>query len=187
MGKENFGRIYADSCKELGGASIKLSGFCSIYDKSKDYAAMIVYHHRGQYKWENITGVAEGYKCRSFYILIQCTDDWDATCFRRAQKGYVHDHLYKEMFGCSHEAGLTCCGGFAIMKGKPKYSSTWLNHQSSYETSLSWKSDGSKELSIAEKKLVNLGIRAWKKHGRHAPGRIVPITPYMDKKLKDEC
>ena len=186
MGKADFGRIYAYSCDELGGASIKLSGFCSTYDESKDYAGIIVYHHDGQFQWKNETGVAEGYSCRSFYILIQCTDDWDTKCFRQAQLGYVHDHLYKEMFGCSHEEGLTCCGGFAVRKGKAKYSSTWLNHQSSEETRIPWKSDGYKDLSIGEKKLVNRGIQEWKRNGRYAPGLIVPITPYMDKKLRTE-
>lgn len=166
MGKKNFGRIYKKACDGLGGeVSIKLSAFCPRYYKSRNYAGIIVYHHDGQYKWINTTGVAEGYKCRSFYVLIQCTDDWDPSCFREAQQGRVHDHLYKEMFGCSHELGLTCCGGFAMMKGRTRFSSAWLNNQTSYETGLRWKSDGSKLLSRGEKVLVQRVIAAWKMHG----------------------
>jgi len=165
MGKKNFSSLYKQSRDELGNATLKVSSLCDAYNPSGNYAGLIVYHHGGKFKWKNTKGVAKGYNCRSFYILIQCTDEWKASDFRRAGQGYVHDKVYTDVFGCSFQKGQTCCGGFAVMRGVTKCSSSWLNDQSSCKTSRSWKSDGNKDLSYGERTLVELGIEAWKRHG----------------------
>ena len=75
--------------------------------------------------------VAKGYNCQSFYVLIQCTDNCTPDDFSRAGQGHVDDKMYEDMFGQRLQDGLTCCGGFAVMKGVDKFSSAWLNTQSS--------------------------------------------------------
>jgi len=67
------------------------------------------------------------------------------------------------------------------MQGVTKYSSSWLNDQSSCKTSRSWKSDGNKDLSYGERTLVELGIEVWKRHGRDQvasiPFHICSLAP----------
>lgn len=89
----------------------------------------------------------------------------------------VHDYMYKQMFGCSYEDKVTCCGGFAIMKGQKKYSSIWLNRQSSNQTGRSWSSDGDKNLSAEEQVIVDLAIEEWKSRGANG---IIAIPDALD-------
>mmetsp|Transcript_16335 Transcript_16335/g.23714 ORF Transcript_16335/g.23714 Transcript_16335/m.23714 type:complete len:146 (+) Transcript_16335:3-440(+) len=135
--------------------------------------------------WSNSQGIARGYRCRGIYVLILCTDDWPPEAFRRAGEGYVHDYIYKQMFGreSNFRDGNTCCGGFAIMKGTIKHSSIWLNKQASTRTGQSWQTDDSKYkyLCDEEKLLVNLAIEGWKQKG---PNTIVPIPTEIDTVFK---
>ena len=176
MGKKEFPRLYRKACKALGTkkGSIKISNFCDTYDPKKNYAGIILYHHNGRFRWRNTKGVAKGYNCQSFYVHIQCTDNWTPDAFSRAGQGFVHDKMYQDMFGQSYKEKMTCCGGFAILKGVVKYSSTWLNNQSSDATaSLQWKSDGNKQMSTGEKKIVKFAIDTWKQRGANKVA-IVP-------------
>lgn len=179
MGKKRFPQLYVAACRSLGVSklSLKLSHFCSRYSSSKNYAGIIIYHHNGNYKWHNQTGVAKGYNCRSAYVLILCTDDWPPEAFSRAGQGLVHDYMYRKMFGRSYSDKVSCCGGFAVMKGQTKYSSIWLNQQSSSNTGLRWESDGSKNLSNEEKVLVDLAVSEWKRSGGN---RVVHIPDQVD-------
>jgi hypothetical protein len=174
MGKKNFSKIYSDACDNLGltEGTIKLSNFCSEYEEGSNYAGIIFYHHKGKYKWTNTKGVARGYRCQSFYVLIQCTDLWEDSDFRRAGQGFVHDKMYQDMFGYSYDEKRSCCGGFAIMEGERKYSSYWLNDQSSQATRLRWQSDGDRNLSKGEKIIVDLAIDAWIREGANSIQRI---------------
>lgn len=184
MGKENFSKIYRDACNELGTSSLtlKLSHYCSSYNPRKNYAGLIVYHHDGKFKWHNSSGIAKGFNCRSMYVLILCTDDWPPEAFTRAGQGLVHDHMYRKMFNRPYDDKVTCCGGFAIMKGVVKYSSIWLNKQSSNRTRKSWTSDGNKNLSNGEQALVNLAISEWRVHGG---GKVVRIPDSLNRTLKN--
>ena len=177
MGKENFPDIYSKACLELDARPLtfKISDFSDSFDPKKNYAGLILYHHKGKHKWKNTAGVAKGYNCRSLYVLILCTDDWPTTAFKRAGQGMVHDYLYKRMFGrtACWKGGQTCCGGFSIMKGELLYSSKWLNKQSIRKSKLPWKHDGHKELSKEEKILVSLAVTTWKDYGPNAI-KVVP-------------
>ena len=196
MGKKDFAYLYTQIRTALGLAdnescTIKVSGFSNRYDPSKNYAGIIVYHHNGMCRWENKTGVAEGYKCRSFYVLILCTDKWTDNDFRRAGQGYVHDKMYKDLFGGRFEDGKSCCGGFAILKGATRYSSHWLNDQSSHNRfskwawggycKWSWESDGSHILSRDEKAIVNQAISTWKREG---PNSVTSVPRRVDRRLQ---
>ena len=183
MGKKHFNELYEDACYVLGleTGTIKLSSFCDDYDPSKNYAGTIFYHHDGNYRWKNTKGVAQGYRCQFLYVLIQCTDEWTGKDFRRQGSGYVHDKMYKDMFGTSYDEKITCCGGFAIMEGKKKYSSIWLNNQSSNATHLPWESDGNKNLSKGEKMIVNLAINEWKKGYKD---HVIRISRSTDSKIR---
>lgn len=178
MGKQNFIDIYTQACLNLDVSrlSVKISNFSDTFDANKNYAGLIVYHHKGKYKWKNTTGVAKGYNCRTLYVLILCTDTWPTTAFKRAGQGMVHDYLYKQMFGRSacFRRRQTCCGGFSILKGdEVRYSSKWLNKQSSSRTSrMPWASDGNKVLSTGEETLVDLAVMTWKNKG---PNSIVDV------------
>ena len=189
MGKKGFARIYCKIRKKLGLAddqqcTIKLSTFCDKYSPRKKYAGIIIYHHDGEVKWVNQQGVAKGYRCRSFYVLIKCTDKWEEGDFRRAGSGMVHDKMYKDMFGQSFEGRVTCCGGFAIMQGVPKYSSWWLNDQASFKkgTKWSWSSDGKKDLSPGEIEIVDAAIQAWKLSGS---GTVIDVPEDTDWNLRE--
>ncbi|KAL3907842.1 MAG: hypothetical protein SGARI_003340 [Bacillariaceae sp.] len=185
MGKRRFAQIYCKIRKALRLAddepcTIKISYFCDPYSPRKKYAGIIIYHHDGETKWVNQDGVAQGHRCQSFYVLIKCTDKWEAGDFRRAGSGMVHDKMYKEMFGQSFEGQVTCCGGFAIMEGEKKYSSWWLNDQSSRKkgTKWSWSSDGKKDLSPEEIEIVDTAIEAWKIKGRNVVIEVPEDTDY---------
>ena len=176
MGKENFPDIYTKACIELDARPLtyKISDFSDGFNPKKNYAGLILYHHKGKHTWKNTTGVAKTHNCRSLYVLILCTDDWPTTAFKRAGQGMVHDYLYKRMFGrtARWEKGETCCGGFSIMQGELRYSSKWLNKQSNRKSKLSWKHDGHKELSKEEKTLVSLAVEKWKDHGPNSKGEV---------------
>ena len=147
-------------------ATIKLSYYCDKFDPKKNYAGIILYHHQGKYKWKQTKGtVAGGFNCQFLYVYIRCTDEWTGQDFQEAGGGRVHDKMFKDMFRVGFQNRRSCCGGFAIMKGKRKYSSWWLNDQTSSKTKIKWESDGSKELSEGERKLVDVAIDKWIKEG----------------------
>lgn len=183
MGKKNFNKIYLKACQELQTErpSIKLSYFCDDYDPKKNYAGIILYNHRGSFKWKHRRGSpADGCNCRFLYVYMKSTDDWSGEDFQRAGEGKVHDKMFKEMFGVSFRSHRSCCGGFAVMKGKRKYSSIWLNDQSSKKTKLKWESDGNKNLSYEEKMIVDLAIDTWVEQGKD---NITQLPKWMHEKL----
>eukprot|EP00540_Astrosyne_radiata_P014791 CAMPEP_0116839550 /NCGR_PEP_ID=MMETSP0418-20121206/9833_1 /TAXON_ID=1158023 /ORGANISM="Astrosyne radiata, Strain 13vi08-1A" /LENGTH=201 /DNA_ID=CAMNT_0004469681 /DNA_START=370 /DNA_END=976 /DNA_ORIENTATION=+ len=114
----------------LAKSDIKISAFSDLYDANKHFAGIIVCNHEGKFQWKNTDGVAKDYNCRAIYVLILCTDRWPANAFKRAKQGYVHDYIYFQMFGRMYDDKVSCCGGFAMMKGEIKYNSVWLNEQS---------------------------------------------------------
>ena len=182
MGKKDFPAIYAEATKELGGRpTMKVSHFADKYDASKNYAGFIVYHNEGSFRWFNNSGIAKGYKGRAFYVILQCTDSWPAEAFKRAGEGKVHDYLYKLLFDNDFSERKTCCGGFAVMQGKLKYSSIWLNKQSSNQYKHKWASDGSKMLSDGERLLVDLAFDRWKSDGT---GKVIDIPDSVDFAMK---
>lgn len=188
MGKANWCKdIYVPGCKELKvkRLSVKVSALSSNYSRKKNYAGLIVYHHMGQFKWYNDCGIAEGFNGRGIYVYIDCTDEWPKQAFGRAGQGLVHDHLYERCFECSHTEMKTCCGGFAIMKGKVKYSSIWLNRDSRRARRRNgWASDGDHLLSPSEMDVVDLAIKHWKAEG---PGAVVKIPKEMDAEFRFEA
>lgn len=182
MGKKNFPAIYVEATKELGGRpTMKVSHFADKYDASKNYAGVIVYHNEGSFRWFNKSGIAKGYKGRAFYVIFQCTDYWPDQAFRRAGEGKVHDYLYRLLFDNDFSEKKTCCGGFAVMQGKLKYSSIWLNMQSSNQYRHKWASDGSKMLSDGERLLVDLVFNRWKVNGT---GKVIDIPDSVDSAMK---
>jgi len=185
MGKKDFHSIYSEACRELGSRpTIKVSHFSDRYDQNKNFAGVIVYHNRGSFTWYNEQGVAKGYKGRAVYVILRCTDSWPEEAFKRAGEGMVHDYLYKFLFDNDFNKRQTCCGGFAVMKGTLKYSSIWLNKQSSgSEAQRPWQSDGNKLLSKGEELLVDIAVRSWKGGG----GNIVHIPDLVDFLIKMNC
>jgi hypothetical protein len=80
MGKRNFQEIYKQIEAEMLRNSSKVTGKISYYgsDKfnpKKNYAGMIIYAIDGKFEWQNSGGQAKGHKGRSFYVIIQCTDE----------------------------------------------------------------------------------------------------------------
>ncbi|CAG8486109.1 5285_t:CDS:2 [Scutellospora calospora] len=145
MGKKIFKKLYKRIKNEL----------------DKNYAGMIVYAINGKFEWKNKKGKTKGYKGKSFYIVVQCTDDWPSKAFRDAGRGRVHNHLLEYTLGYDHEDGIVCCGGFAYHDGKLKFSSIWLNQTSQKGC----ESDDSNELSGHEKMLVKYCFKQYKKFG----------------------
>lgn len=69
-------------------------------------------------------------------------------------------------------SGKTCCSRFAQRRGQTKYSSEWLNTASGLQGLRSWESDGTKNLSVNESRLVDLAIEHWKMQGRGGAMRV---------------
>ena len=163
MGKKNFKEIYQKAVEHNGSDSCKISYFSDTYNKDSNFAGMIVYSIDGKYSWRNNAGLAKGFNGRSFYVVIQCTDEWPDEQKKDAGQGRVHDYLIKNTFGFEFQQAVVCCGGFAILKGEKKYSSVWLNkrHQKNGE------SDDSHYLSQYEEQLVSCCIDIWKEKGKH--------------------
>ncbi|UJR34797.1 hypothetical protein I4U23_027578 [Adineta vaga] len=148
MGKKHFGRLYRRIREKLGTITCKISHFCDEFDESCNYAGAIIYAIDGEYKWKNDSGgKADGFKGRSFYLIIQCTDDWPESCLNDVGQGRVHDYLLKNVLGIDYHRDRIACGGFSYVDGKLKYNSIWLN-ASDQEGA---ESNGDKMLSDKEK------------------------------------
>jgi hypothetical protein len=183
MGKRNFKQMYQDAARDLGETpTIKLSTYCDGYQPNNNYAGIIIYHTYGEYKWQQRPGqgIAGGYRGRAFYVLILCTDNWPSYARRDAGRGMVHDYLYRQYFDMEYSAGKTCCGGFAVLNGIPRYSSVWLNTQSGNVRGRSWQSDGNKNLSTHEESLVDIAIEEWKQRGK---GAVVRVPSWLHSQL----
>lgn len=183
MGKSNFEQIYQDASQFLGERpTVKLSSFCDHFSPKCNYAGMIIYHSYGSYRWKQRPGqgVAAGYRGRSFYVLIMCTDSWPAEALRAAGEGRVHDYLYQQYFNMAYSNKRSCCAGFAVLKGESVYSSVYLNNQSGRVKGLTWSSDGSKYMSQPEKELVAAAVSAWKSRG---PGVVAKVPDSLHYRL----
>ncbi len=71
MGKKDFGAIYRDCKKEVGGEiSCKISYYSDKFEANKDFGAVIIYKRNDQCKWKNNKGKLRGHSGRSFYVII---------------------------------------------------------------------------------------------------------------------
>jgi hypothetical protein len=174
MGKENFQEFYEQIEEEMlsnyGEVTVKISHYSSDkFNPKKNYAGAIIYAIDGEFEWLNEKGKASGWWGRSFYVIIQCTDNWPAYAFGRAGKGMVHDYLIEDIFGIAHSDEINgkkriCCGGFGYRDGHLKFSSIWLNQTNQ----MGCDNDGSKYLSDAERVLIRYCFEQRKEHGeRH--------------------
>lgn len=121
-------------------------------------------------------GKASGYKGRSFYIIIQCTDGWPEEHLKAAGQGRVHDYLLRNVLGINFDQDRIACGGFAYVNGQLKFSSIWLNSRDQSGV----KSDGNKMLSDAEKTLVIYCFNEYKRHGKN---HTFEIPSHIDQSL----
>ncbi|CAG8510573.1 1646_t:CDS:1, partial [Racocetra fulgida] len=159
MGKKNFKNLYKRIKSELGDITCKISYFSDNFDENKNYAGMIVYAVNGNFAWNNTGGKASGYKGRSFYVVIQCTNNWPSDVLKDVGNGQVHHHVIKSTFGFDYNQDIVCCGGFSYHNKQLKFSSLWLNGRSQE----GWESDGSKYLSRPEQILVEHCFEEYKK------------------------
>ena len=191
MGKQSFEVLYRQIRTEMLNEFGKITGKISLYgdkfDPNKNYAGMIVYAIDGKFKWVNTDGKANGQRGRSFYVVIQCTDNWPEEARGRAGSGLVHDYLIKYTLGIEHsqvnESGQrrVCCGGFGYCDKKLKFSSAWLNGSDQ----IGCKSDRLKYLSDLERVLVKYCFEEYMKNGLH---HIFEIPNHIDRHLLNyEC
>lgn len=175
-GRQNFKSLYRSVKSQLGRPSCKVSFFSDNFDSSKNYAGMIVYAVNGSFNWMNTGGRASGYKGRSFYIIVQCTNNWPSDVLRDVGQGRVHHYLIKNTLGFDYDQDLVCCGGFSYVNGSLKFSSVWLNGRNQVGCS----SDGSKYLSGPEQTLVEYCFEQYKSRGRNS---TFSIPDYIDRQL----
>ncbi|CAF1253092.1 unnamed protein product [Adineta steineri] len=172
--------------RKLGTVTCKISYFCDEFDESKNYAGAIIYSIDGEYEWKNKEGgKANGFKGRSFYLIIQCTNDWPESYLKEAGKGRVHDYLLKNVLGIDYNQKRIACGGFAYVNGELKFSSIWLNriNQTGAE------SDGDKMLSEPEKDLISIFLSriVQLNSSKQTPNRCsMPINQDTDQLPVDE-
>lgn len=186
MGKKDFNNFYkkikSELSSEFGKATVKISLYGDIFDPNKSYAGAIIYAIDGKFKWVNNGGKAKGQRGRSFYVIIQCTDNWPEEARGRAGCGLVHDYLIKNTLGINHSDSnddgkkRVCCGGFGYRDKKLKFSSVWLNASDQ----LGCISDGEKYLSDFERVLVKYCFEQYMKKGLH---HVFEIPEYTDKQL----
>jgi len=175
-GRQNFKSLYRRIKSQLGRPSCKVSYFSDNFDPSKNYAGMIVYSVNGNFSWMNTAGQASGYKGRSFYIIVQCTNNWPSDVLRDVGQGRVHHYLIKNTLGFDYDQDLVCCGGFSYVNGSLKFSSVWLNGRDQVGCS----SDGSKYLSTPEQALVEYCFGQYRIHGKNS---VFSIPDYIDSQL----
>mmetsp|Transcript_63644 Transcript_63644/g.77845 ORF Transcript_63644/g.77845 Transcript_63644/m.77845 type:complete len:189 (-) Transcript_63644:111-677(-) len=183
MGKRNFCRShYQPICKELYGGkapTMRLSHFSDRYRRGHNYAIVIMYTWRGEPEWRNSH---KGYDGRFLYVAFKDTTQWSGDRFRAAGQGRVHDAIFQDTFGEPFSDNKASCAGAAIVNGELKYSSIWLNQktQTSAGFRYKWESDGSKEMSWAEKALIDIAVDAWKRNG---PSTTVTIPQSVHQRL----
>jgi hypothetical protein len=179
MGKVDFPNTHYKPAKAALGErpQIKISYYSDTYSPSSNYAGVIMYHWRGEFKWKN---AKKGHGGRAFYVAIQDTSKWPADAFKRAGEGRVHDYLFREIFGEEFTQNTASVGGFAVMNGEIKYSSVWLNMKSNSNYAHKWDSDGSKDLSKPEQELINYAIECWATQGKN---QLVKIPDWLDRML----
>lgn len=183
MGKQNFESFYRTIKSELDGKTTgKISYYSDKFESGKSYAGAIIYAIDGEFKWKNESGRAKGQNCRSFYVIIQCTDNWPEEAKNRARgSGLVHDYLIKNVLGIEHSEEIQgkkriCCGGFSYCDGKLKFSSIWLNQTNQWGCN----TDGEKYLSDVERLLIKYCFEQWKNNGIH---HIFEIPNSLDSQL----
>ncbi|CAF4199068.1 unnamed protein product [Adineta steineri] len=171
--------------RKLGTVTCKISHFSDDFDEfdeEKNYAGAIISSIDGKYEWKNeaVGGKANGFKGRSFYLIIQCTDDWPESCLKAAGEGRVHDYLLKNVLGINYDQDRIACGGFAYFQGKLKFSSVWLNANDQ----IGAETDENEMLSEPEKDLVKPGLRS---SSQQTPNRCsMPINQDTDQLPVDE-
>ena len=173
-GKKDFKGLYKRIKSQIGKPTCKISYFSDDFNPNKNYAGMIVYAIDGKYQWLNEGGKAKGWKGRSFYLSIQCSNDWPSDVIRETEQGRVHHYLIKNVLGFDYSQDVVCCGGFAWHNGELKFSSVWLNGRNQ----VGWESDGEKNLSPEEKMLVQYCFEKYKENGKH---HIFEIPDYLDR------
>lgn len=123
-------------------------------------------------------GQANGYNGKSFYIIVQCTDNWPDEYQTASGQERAHDYLLKNVMGLDYDQSRITCGGFTYTDGELKFSSTWLNNKDQKGA----KSDGNKFLSEPEKTLVTFCFDEYKKYGNH---HIFEIPSSVDKEFSE--
>lgn len=121
-------------------------------------------------------GMAYGHRGKSFYIIIQCTDEWPEEYYRPVGQGTVHDCLLRNVMGIHSEQSRIACGGFAYLFGELRFSSIWLNGTDQLDA----ESDGSRYMSDPEKMLVTYCWDQYKKHGAY---HVFSIPFFLDRLL----
>jgi len=182
MGKKNFSStIYNPAKRALGVStpSVKISYFSDRYRQDGNFAGVIMYHWRGQFKWQN---THLGHRGQAFYVAILDTSKWPADAFQAAGQGRVHDYIFKKTFGEDYSNNAAAVGGFAIMNGQLKFSSWWLNDKENTSYANKWYTDGSKDLSWPEQKLVTFAVQEWARHGPH---HICSIPAGLDQEISN--
>lgn len=178
-GKKNFNQLYKRIKSELKEITCKISAYSDEFEEGKNYAGMIVYSLDDQFKWRNDKGRARGQNGRSFYIVIQCTDEWPSEVFKEAKQGRVHDYLIRNTLGIEYNQKIVCCGGFSYHDRKLKHSSVWLNGVDQKGS----RTDGSKYLSDSEKVLVEYCFEKYKELGIN---KVFELPERIDRLLSED-
>ncbi|CAF3019247.1 unnamed protein product [Rotaria socialis] len=177
MGKKNFKDLYRRVKGEHGNVTCEISVFSDNFNPLLRYAGVIIYSIDGKFEWENYAGgKAYGRRGRSFYIIIQCTDNWSDDYYKPVGQGTVHDYLLKNVMGIESDQKRIACGGFAYLFHELKFSSIWLNGTDQTDA----ESDGDRYLSDSEKILVAYCWEEYKKHGAH---HVFSVPFFIDELL----
>ncbi|CAF4553118.1 unnamed protein product, partial [Rotaria socialis] len=128
MGKRNFKDIYRRMKREHVTVTCEISIFSDQFNPSRRYAGVIIYAIDGKFEWENRDGGKDcGRRRRSFYIIIQSTDNWLEDYYKPAGQGAVHDYLLTNVLGIESAQKRIACGGFAYLHQELQFSSISLN------------------------------------------------------------
>ncbi|CAF3329285.1 unnamed protein product [Rotaria socialis] len=177
MGKRNFKDIYRRMKREHVTVTCEISIFSDQFNPSRRYAGVIIYAIDGKFEWENRDGGKDcGRRRRSFYIIIQSTDNWLEDYYKPAGQGAVHDYLLTNVLGIESAQKRIACGGFAYLHQELQFSSISLNGRDQTGA----ESDGGRYLSDPEKVLVTYCWEEYKKYGAH---HVFSIPAFIDELL----
>lgn len=174
-GKSNFTEICRNARQKFQSYGKSITGRISCdsdyFYSWKEYAGAIIYSINGNYKWENSGGEADGRTGWCFYVIIKCTNDWPDEDKTDTGNGVVHRSLIRRGLGFDiNNTTAVCGGGFAWRYGGKRYGSWSLNERNV----IGGTSDGDRQLSPDEIKLVDY---CWEEYEKHGPSHTFDI-PY---------
>ena len=183
-GRSDFSGLCRRIKNDLGSdLTCRISSNSDYFYPSKSYTGVIVYAVNGNFRWQVEGGRNYGRNGRAFQMIVKNTDDWQERYPERQGigGGIFHGYIIKDEFGFDldnhynkYSNNKICCGGFSWLPSRSE-SLSFNSYVLNSVDQVGCGSDGSRELSYYEKRLVEHCFNEYKAKG---PGSIIDIPSY---------